>query len=160
MRTPAIPRLFLVFGLLLVVSFAGCQSTDDPTARMPAVQQSRLFATDRADFMIVYGHDDQDTTIHYRVRLTPRRPIEEPIILRAAFENPRTPGNPVRRQVEVHPGDLLIAVDSPPVQGLRAGRTYQVQIEAYDRQGNHLGTHRQGVFSSIDTSAHEIRRGY
>ncbi len=154
MRTSSKSTFPLFAGFSLVLLLLGCQTTGDPSAR----QQSRLFATERADFMIIHAQDDRETSIHYRVRISPRREIEEPMILRAEFENPGNPGRPVRQQVEVNPGDLLIGLESPPVWGLRPGQVYQVTIEAYDRQGNRLGVHRQGVYSSIDSRSPQIQR--
>ena len=154
MRTPSKSTFTLLAGVSLVLLLLGCQTTGDPSAR----QQSRLFTTERADFMIIHAQDDRETSIHYRVRISPRRPVEEPMILRAEFENPGNPGRPVRQQVEVNPGDRLIGLDSPPVWGLRPGQVYQITIEAYDRQGGRLGVHRQGVYSSIDSRSPQIQR--
>ncbi len=132
---------------------------DGVEARMPDREQSRLFTTERADFMIVHGQDAEQPDIHYRLRVSPNQPLEEPIIVHASFENPASPNRPVTQQKRIEPASLSFQLESPAVWGLEAGKVYQVVIEAYDLQGQHLGTHRQGVFSSIDTRYPNLQRG-
>lgn len=149
------------FAAGLAIWFAGCQTTDpnDPRARMPERQESRLFVTERADFMIIHGQQTESVEIRYRLRLSPARPIEQPMTLRVAFENPATPGNPVVQRFDIQAGTQSIQLESEPVWGLRAGEIYEVVIQAFDATGSSLGTHRQGVFSSIDTRHGDLRRG-
>ncbi len=140
---------------------SGCQSVDpdDPRGRMPEREQSRLFITERADFMIIHGQETETPEIRYRLRLSPAQPIEQPMILRVTYENPENPGRPLVQRIDVRAGSPSIQFESPPVWGLRPGEIYEVVIEAFDAAGNRLGTHRQGVFSSIDTRNQNLRRG-
>ncbi len=145
---------------MAVALFAGCQTGgDDPMRGAPQPTESALFTTERTGFQIAYAQDTTQPEIRYWLRLSLNQPIERPMILRITFQNPRNPNMPLVQQERVEARIPSVTIQSEPIWGLQRGETYEVLIEAFDTTGNRLGTHRQGVFSTIDTSLPNLGRG-
>ena len=152
--TPAVP-----FVLIVGLFFAACTTAGDPDSRMPERATSDLFSTEQAAFMILQHPGEQQPEIRYLVRLSMNRPIDHPILLQAHFQNPEDPNRPLVKRKDVEPGTRMIELESGSVWGLRQEQAYQVRIEAFDPNGNRIGVHRQGVYSSIDTRYPDLGRG-
>lgn len=110
----------LIFLLAFSALTSGCV-----TNRIPLPQESALFHTLTSGFSV----NAREGTVRYAVTLEPRAPLEEPLYLRAKFENPADPDHPHLESVEAVPGEDYIFLESSPLEGLRAGRVYRIDID-------------------------------
>ncbi len=151
------PGVVAVLSALLVGT--GCGTTNGgPQSLMPDREESDLFTTQQAGFMIIQHPEAQQPEIRYRLRLSPNQEIQQPLMLQITFQNPENPNQPLVERQEIEAGLPSFEIESGSIWGLRRDEVYEVAIEAYDGVGNRIGVHRQGVLSTIDTRYPDLGR--
>ncbi len=137
---------FLLFPLLL----ASCVTSP----RIPHAKESALFETTGVAFHI----NARDREIRYVATLLAKTPIEAPFYLQILYENPADSTAPYSEYRVWLPGFPSIPLRSPPVEDLRIGAVYLVEIRIFDTPNIHaadpIDTHEIYYYSNIDTHSY------
>lgn len=88
---------------------------------------------------------------NYVVTLRPTAPLPEGGVAIARFENPRG-GDPLVTEAKLYPAMEKIVLESPNLQCVREGRSYEVKIDLADAKGKVLQQLDTKVLATIDQS--------
>ncbi len=88
---------------------------------------------------------------NYVVTLRPTAPLPEGGVATARFENPRG-GEPLITEAKLYPKMEKIVLESPNLQCVREGRSYDVTIDLADAKGTVLQRLDTKVLATIDQS--------
>lgn len=122
----------------LVVSIAAC--SDDGSADRPYVE----FAG--GGFIFNY----RSAVVDYGFVVLVKRQLEPGTILQATFENPAE-GEPIVVTMPAVKGRIQYAFRTPPVQGVKTDRDYQVVLRVIDPETNRLlATYTRSYRSDVD----------
>jgi hypothetical protein len=144
----------ICLSLLSLLAGAGC-STNNPLATglgaTPSPAKSEYLRTEGGGFVLKRGESRAFESCRYVVSLAPARQLANQLYLRTRFENPADAASPLVVDSEAAPGIGTFTVESPPVRGLRARRSYKVETLIFDspERTRQIGQHIQYVQSLV-----------
>ena len=125
--------LVLIFAAILL-TLVSARFTPSSVAASPAPLPMAVdyFHTNAAGFIVERKDRDAPEIKRYGMGFIITKTIVTPLYVRTKFENPADPAHPLIVDSVLRPGAKSFATDSPPVQGLKAGGKYKVEILVFD----------------------------
>lgn len=128
---------------------AGCATPGPP----PRADESDYFHTSDSGFHI----EAREGIVRFQVALMATEAVNGTLFYTAKYENPASPDEPHVEEGEFSPEETVFFLESPPLEGLVAGRFYEIELELFEEaeRSDLLDTHEIIIFSNIDTRRHE-----